>query len=131
MTTKKKTVFLIEDDVAITDIYKIVMERAGFSVKSITSGHEAFKKITTIQSGEEPAPSIFLLDLILPDMNGIEILIQLKKHPATQNIPVFILTNQEESALEAIGGIRPDKFIIKANISPTQLLDIIKSQFGQ
>ena len=127
MTDKKKKVFLVEDDVAITDIYGTMIKKAHYDVDIMASGQEAMKKVKAIQAGEEGAPDIVLLDLILPDMNGTDILAAFKQHDATKNIKVFILTNQEESEMPETS-FKPDKFIIKANITPTQLLELIKEQ---
>jgi len=66
-----------------------------------------------------------LLDLILPDINGVEVLYEIRKNDATKDIKVFVLTNQQESEMPH-SDVKPDKFIVKANTTPTQLLDIIK-----
>ncbi len=123
---KKKKIFLVEDDSAIADVYSILMRKEHFDVEIIESGGEVLKKIKNIESKEEEKPDIILLDLILPDMNGMEILKELKKNNLTKDITAFILTNQEESVVQKIDGVRPDKFIIKANTTPTQLVEIIK-----
>ncbi|OGZ67384.1 MAG: hypothetical protein A3C58_03790 [Candidatus Staskawiczbacteria bacterium RIFCSPHIGHO2_02_FULL_34_10] len=124
---KNKKILIVEDDVAIVDIYKTILEKASFAVDVISSGQEVIKTLKDIKSEGEVKPDLILLDLILPDMNGIEVLKELKGNSATKDIKVFILTNQEIE-LQDLGGIRPDKYIIKANITPTQLLEVIKKQ---
>lgn len=123
-----KSIFLIEDDLAIIDIYQMVLEKAGFEVQGISSGKEVMKKIKAIQTGQEPKPDLVLLDLILPDMNGMEILKEIRGNEATKEMVVFILSNQQPSEINQLEDIKPDKFIIKANITPTDLVATIQEQ---
>ncbi len=128
MSEKKKKVILVEDDLAIIDIYQTMIQKAGFDVEAIGSGQEVIKKIKELKAGDPSKPDIVLLDLILPDINGIEVLKEIRKNNTTKDICVFILTNQEESQISKLDGIKPDKFIIKANITPIQLVALIKEQ---
>lgn len=123
-----KKIFLVEDDPAIVDIYETLMKKAEFDVVSITNGQDMLRKIKGIETGEEGKPDLVLLDLILPDVNGVDLLKNLKKTEATKDIPVFILSNQESSVTENLEGVKPDKFIVKANITPTELIETIKGQ---
>lgn len=123
-----KKIILVEDDSAITEIYQTVMKKAHFDFEVFDSGQEVIKMIKDVQAGQIPKPDIFLLDLILPDMNGMEILRELKKDSVTKDIKVFILSNQEFSESQKPDDIKPDKFIIKAHIRPTELLEVIKKE---
>ena len=116
----------MEDDVAIIDIYETMIKKANFDVEVISLAQDVIKKMKDIVAKEAEKPDIVLLDLILPDMNGIEVLKEIRKNNATKDIKVFILTNQEDGQGEKEDGVRPDKFIIKANITPTQLVETIK-----
>jgi len=124
-----KKIIIVEDDSAIVDIYATIIKKAGFEVETMGLGQQLVKRLQDIQSGEEKTkPDLILLDLILPDMNGMDILSQIRKQPATKAISVFILTNQDESEAKPADNAKPDKFIVKANITPTQLLELIKEQ---
>lgn len=125
-----KKIYLIEDDSAIIDIYETVMKKAHLDVDVISSGQEAIKKIKSVAAGEEQKPDLVLMDLILPDMNGVEILREIRDNPKTKDITVFVLSNQEKLELPEGDPIKPDKFIIKANITPTQLLEVIKKELN-
>ncbi len=126
ISDKMKKIILVEDDPAIIDIYQILMKKAGFDVRVISSGQEVINMIKNIEEGAELKPDIILLDLILPDINGTEVFKEIKKNEKTKDIKIFILTNQQDIKPEQLGDTKPDKFIIKANISPTQLLELIK-----
>ena len=130
MPEKTKKILLVEDDSAIIDIYAMMMKKAGFEVQIASLGQDVIKKVKSIESGEEAKPDIILLDLILPDMNGVEVLTQIKNSSATKDIIVFTLTNQENAEKQMPEGIKPDKIIIKASLTPTQLIDVIKKQLG-
>lgn len=125
-----KKILLVEDDSAIIDIYTMMMKKAGFEVQVASLGQDVIAKIKSVESGQETRPDIILLDLILPDMNGVEVLTQIKNNKATKDVVVFILTNQENAEKQMPEGIKPDKIIIKASLTPTQLIDIIKEQLG-
>ena len=95
----------------------------------MSSGQEAMDRIKAfVEDESQVKPDVVLLDLILPDMNGIEVLKAIRNTSATKDIIVFILTNQEKTQLTELSEARPDKIIIKANTSPTQLLEIIEKQ---
>jgi len=123
-----KKVILVEDDSAIIDIYQTMIKKAHFEVEVLSVGQDVMNKMKKIESGEEAKPDIILLDLILPDMNGVEVLKNIKTNKITKDIKVFVLTNQEETNVKFEGGTKPDKFIIKANITPTQLVELIKEE---
>lgn len=126
-----KTIFIIEDDSAIADIYKTLMEKSGFKAEVFSLGQEAVKRLKEGEANEGGKPDIILLDLILPDINGMDVLREIKSNEKTKGIKVFILTNQEGVKFEQSDPIRPDKVIIKANVAPTQLIDIIKEELKQ
>lgn len=123
-----KKVYLIEDDSAIIDIYEMMMKKAHFDVEVMSLGQEVVKKLKNVASGQEPKPDIILLDLILPDMNGMDILREIRGNDVTKDIKVFILSNQDKLDAPDLETIKPDKFIIKAHITPTQLVETIKKE---
>lgn len=133
MTETTKKILLIEDDSAIADIYQTVLKKAQFDVETIALGQEAIKKMKDIASGKEEIvkPDIVLLDLVLPDINGMEVLSEIRKHDETKNIKVFILSNQEVVDSKEPGAAHPDKSIIKANITPSQLAEIVTQELAK
>ena len=78
----------------------------------------------------EERPGLVLLDLVLPDINGLEILRELREHKTTKDIAVFILSNYTSDALLNITYIKPDKFLLKSDVSPTQLTDLVLAQLN-
>lgn len=121
-----KKIILVEDDPAIIDIYTTVFKGADFDLEVISSGQEAIRRIKK-NDEESKKPDLVLLDLILPDVNGREVLKEIKTDDNTKNIPVFILSN-DTNADWGQQAIKPDDFIVKANITPTQLLQVVKEK---
>ena len=70
-----------------------------------------------------------MLDLILPDINGLEVLAEMKKYEETKDIPVFILTNYTDRELERLDyGLKTEKYLTKAEFSPKELVEMIKER---
>lgn len=123
-----KIIYLIEDDANIIDVYKRAFETAGIDFEAISLGREAIKKIKAVAESGNGKPSIVLLDLILPDINGIEILKEIKNNENTKDIRVFILSNYSDPDFLKSEKVKAEKFILKASITPTQLADLIKKE---
>lgn len=122
-----KDILLIEDEPCIVDIYNTVLKKAGFDVKVAKSGKEAEKSFKDIQEGKSKKPHLVLLDLVLPDINGIEVLKKVRKEKGISDIPFFILTNYTDPKLEKEGKkLKVIKYLLKTDLTPSQLIDSIK-----
>jgi CheY-like chemotaxis protein len=105
-------VLLIEDDAAIADMYRVQLEYDGYRVTVATTGENGFEALAHAQ------PDIVLLDLLLPDRSGLEIMADLKsrfpKHP-----PVVILSNYGEPTMidkgMALGAL---EYLVKSRVTP-------------
>ena len=84
----KKRAFLIDDDKNIVELFKYILEREGFEVVVSYDGGEAAKKI------QEVKPDVVILDLMLPNQGGFQILKILQKDPETEKIPVMVITGK-------------------------------------
>ena len=124
----KKKVLLIEDELDIMFVYQTALEAAGIEVETAGSGKEAMLKIQKMQEGGREKPDLVLLDLVLPDINGLEILYTLRKNDTTKDVAIFILSNYSSDALHNMTYIQPEKFLVKANTTPTQLAELVKEQ---
>ena len=136
MKTKSKIdgkIFLIEDNSAIIDVYTMAFQAAGFDFEVITFGRVAMERIKNIQNSKEEKPALILLDLMLPDVNGMEILKEIRQNDNTKDIVVFILSNYTDSEIKkpdsaVPDSIKPDKYIMKTSITPTKLVELILEQ---
>jgi len=118
-------VAIIEDDVAISQMYRIKFEAEGFTIETAENGKLGLELI------EEMKPDIVLLDLMMPEMNGTDMLIKLRETTWGKDIKVIILTNMGESeAPDIISELNVSSFILKANMTPRQVAEMVKEQLA-
>lgn len=122
-----KKIILVEDDPAIIDVYSTAFKNSGIAFEVVNMGQEAIRVIKE-KAEKEENPALVLLDLILPDINGMEVLKSMRSEAKTKDIPVYVLSNQTTVEDDGYGPIKPDKFVIKANITPTQLVKLIEEK---
>lgn len=120
---------LIEDDASIVDIYQIAFKKERFEVLVYSSGQEAMRAIKEWSVNPSDKPNLFLLDFILPDITGADILSEIRNNSETKDSTVFIFSNENNIESLLPTNIKPDKILVKADTTPTQLIAIIKDYF--
>ncbi len=114
-------VLLVEDDEFLRDICKRKLDLEGFNVSVAVDGNEALKKIN------EEDPQVVLLDVILPGMDGFEVLKNVKDNPSKSNIAIIMLTNLgQESDIEKGLKLGADEYIVKAHFTISEIIQKIK-----
>ena len=116
----QKKVLSIEDDVFLSSLVSGKLIEAGFSVITAATGTDGLAKIKLEH------PHLVLLDIMLPDMGGFEILQQLKSDPDTKSIPVIILSNlggrdEIEKGIE----LGAASYLVKSNILPHEVAEMV------
>ena len=86
MNTEAKTVLVVEDKASLTQMLQFLFLSKGLSVQVAFNGKEALEKARSV------LPSLILMDIMMPEMDGLEVLEKLKADQATSNIPVIMLT---------------------------------------
>ena len=97
MKEANKKIFIVEDDSAIADVYKTVIEKSHFRVEVFGLGQEVIKAVKELSTNKEKKPDIVLLDLILPDINGMEVLKEIRGSEDLRDIMQFF--KQESKVL--------------------------------
>lgn len=121
---KKKTILLIEDEVYLLDMYKMKLEKEGYKVLTAIDGE------TGIKITREKKPDLILLDIILPEMDGYEVLEVLKNDSTTKDIKIFVLSNLGQDEEVALGKEKgADDYLIKANLTPIEIVKKINQAF--
>jgi CheY-like chemotaxis protein len=110
-------ILIVEDNPVISQMYRIKLEANGYSVVIATTGKEA------IESTKKHIPSLILLDIMMPEMNGDECLAILRRDKSFTNIPVIVLTNMNNDAIaEKFEALGVDSFLLKSELTPKQVL---------
>jgi CheY-like chemotaxis protein len=114
----KRRILLAEDDRFLRKAGETTLRRHGFTVVTAADGEEA------LRLAQAEAPDLILLDMIMPKLQGFEVLRRLKQDPATAPIPVIVLSNlgqdrDVQQALEA-GAVA---YLIKANLPLERLVE--------
>ena len=115
-----KKILLIEDDLATIEVYETIFKKAGFDIETIKWGEEALNRVKEIEENKSPKPDVVLLDLILPDINGIGVLKEIRKNEKTKDLLVFILTNYTDVQLEKMGySLGSERYLLKTDYTPS------------
>ncbi len=117
-----KKILIIEDDKFLRELIVKKVTNEGFRVVRAIDGEEGIKKI------KEEKPDLVLLDLILPGIDGFEVLSHMKEDPALSSIPVIILSNlgQKEDIDRAMK-LGATDYLIKAHFTPGEIIEKIKA----
>jgi CheY-like chemotaxis protein len=114
-------VLIVEDDPLISRMYQKIFTFEQFEVDVAANGEEALDRVVVFK------PELVLLDVMMPKMNGLQVLEKLKEDEQTKNIPVVMLTNlagqQDAETALAKGAV---KYIIKSEYEPKQVVDMVK-----
>lgn len=114
-------VLLIEDDPLIYRLYKKLFTLEKFEIQLAQNGQEGLDKLKTFQ------PDIILLDIMMPTMNGLEVLSKLKSEPSTKDIPVVVLTNIADMNITnraiSAGAVQ---CIIKSQTDPSEVVSSVR-----
>lgn len=123
-----KKIILVESEPTQVSIYRRMLQKTDFDVELAGGCREMFEELRDIRLGLSSKPDLVILDFMLADGHGIEVLKAIKKHPLTSDIPVFAVTNyanpDNDSQIRA-HGITPEKYMIKAHYTPGQILDAV------
>lgn len=122
MNENKITVLLVEDDSFLLGMYATKFEIENFNVITAEDGEKGLK------AAKEKNPDIILLDILMPRMNGVEVLEELKKDDSTKNIPVILLTNlNQREEIERCMSMGAHDYLIKAHFMPSEVIEKVKN----
>jgi len=115
-----KRILIIEDDPIVGHIYKTRLEREGFEIEVCADGQAGFYRTHEFQ------PDAVLLDLMLPKMNGIDILKKLRAEPKFHRLPVVVFTNAYvPNMIQEAFSAGASQVFNKATLTPRQILDAL------
>lgn len=121
--SKQKHVLVVEDERALANALKLKLEREGFDVSIFEDGQAALNEV------KKSKPSLVLLDLMMPVMDGFQFLQALKKEKIS--IPVIVATNlsqpEDEERVKKLGAV---EFIVKSSSSLSDIVKKVKAHIG-
>jgi DNA-binding response OmpR family regulator len=112
----KKTILVVDDEPELVTLIRRILEKNGYRVVCAYDGRQVFDVL------KKQKPDLILLDVMMPEMNGLEVLAHLKRDQETSSIPVFLLTAQDEFQEMITGYDTGTDFYITKPFTRTQLM---------
>ena len=120
MAESGKSVLLVDDDLTLREMYESRLKAEGFILTTARDGEEALDQAT------KNKPNVILLDIMMPKINGLDVLKKLKSQTETKDIPVIVLTAliQDRERMESVTR-GADDYIVKSETMPGEVIDKI------
>lgn len=120
-----KVILLVDDDLTLREMYNERLKAEGFEIIQATNGEEALAK------AQESKPNVILLDIMMPKVNGFDVLKELKANDELKGIPVIILT----ALIQDVDRLQGQKlgaadYIVKSETMPGEVIAKIKKALG-
>src|SRR3989344_2186722 len=120
-----KKVLIVEDEQLIGDLLQKKLRQEGYYASVAIDGEAALKQI------REEKPDIVLLDIVLPRLNGFEVLSELKKDEELRQIPVIIISNSgQPDEIEKAKELGVRDWLLKTAVDPREVLEKVQRQIG-
>ena len=114
------TIMVVDDEEAMRHLLRIVLSRAGYRVIEAIDGRDALEKLVLVQ------PDLMIIDVLMPFLNGFEVVQQIRAHPHTAQLPVMLLSSRADAAAQREGlFVGAQRYLIKP-LTFQQLLTCIQ-----
>lgn len=119
-----KKILLVEDDVAIREIYSVALGRAGYELDTASDGLEAVEKGKTLSF------DLILLDIMLPKMTGIDVLKTIRQDESKKATPIIMMTNlSHDATIKNAFELGAKGYILKVELTPSMIVNRIDAFF--
>lgn len=123
----KNLIMIVEDDSFVVDIYRKKLQEEKFDFVECSDGSKAWEKL----QDKARRPDLILLDIIMPQMNGLDLLRKLQTDEELKKIPVILLTNMSQKEDVDTGlSLGAKDYLIKSHFTPSEVLSKIKTVLG-
>ncbi|MCK4507149.1 MAG: response regulator [Desulfuromonadales bacterium] len=119
----KKTVLAVDDSATVREVLRTTLEGAGYRVMLASDGVEAKKKISNTP---ENHIDMVLTDLNMPNMNGIELIREVRQQPGYRFKPIMMLTNENQADIKKEGKAAGASCWLNKPFSPEKLLAVVQ-----
>lgn len=121
----KKKILLVEDDVALSTVYKSRLELEGFDTREVNNGEEA------LSAALDYKPDLIVLDAMMPKISGFDVLDILRNTPETTNIKIVMLTAlSQPKDKERAEGLGVDEYLVKSQVVIGDVVARVKHHLG-
>ncbi len=120
-SASNRTIMVVDDERELVAVVRTMLEEKGFNVRCAYDGTQVFDVL------KKQKPDLVILDIMMPQMDGLEVLTRLKGNPATASIPVILLTEKVDDEDVVVGYKRGADFYIPKPFTKNQLLDGVNS----
>jgi DNA-binding response OmpR family regulator len=122
-----KKIFIVEDDTFLQGLEATKLKKEGFDILTAANGKEASEIVKKKEKFD-----LVLLDLLLPDMDGFEVLSLIKKEKTYENIPVIVFSNlSEDKDVKKAKSLGASEFMIKSNFNLDELTQKVRELVGK
>jgi len=122
---QKKKILLVEDDVALSAVYRSRLEIEGFDIKEVHDGEDA------LSATVEYRPDLILLDAMMPKISGFDVLDILRNTPETANVRIIMLTAlSQPKDKERAEGLGVDDYLVKSQMVIGDVVARVKHHLG-
>jgi DNA-binding response OmpR family regulator len=121
MSQRKRTILIVDDEEDVLDLLQLVFETSGFEVRRAATGKSA------VSIAYEEPPDVVLLDVMMPEMDGWQVLRTLKGDERTRNVPVVMLSARAERRDKMIGLQEGAEGYIAKPFSPAEVVREVQS----
>lgn len=119
-------ILIVDDDMTLRELYEERVKAEGYTILSASDGEEAIDKAL------KEKPDLILLDIMMPKINGIDVMKMLREKEETKSIPIIILTALVQEIDKVKDMMKPyDAYLIKSEIMPKDVVEKIKSSLSK
>jgi len=125
LKNKKKKILLIEDEQIIIDILVKKLKKEGYDIVVAMNGNQGLEKMRS------QAPDVILLDMVMPQKGGMEVLEEMNKDKGLKKIPVIIISNSGQPVeLDRAMTLGVSDWLVKTEFDPEEIIEKVKKQVG-
>lgn len=126
MAKAKPKILVVEDETFLVKIYANRLKKEGFASRVAMDGEEALRAVPEFK------PDLVLLDIMLPKLNGFEVLQRLRADPRSKDLPVLVLSNLgQEGDMKRAAALGAIDYMVKANVSIQDVVARIRRALGK
>ncbi|OHA02893.1 MAG: hypothetical protein A3J58_02335 [Candidatus Sungbacteria bacterium RIFCSPHIGHO2_02_FULL_52_23] len=121
--THKPKILIIDDDPFIADMYVLKFKDEQFEIETARNGKDGLKKI------DEYKPDVILLDVVMPDMDGFQVLEEIRKKNVPQKIILLTNLGQKEDVERGLA-LGASDYVVKAHFTPSEVVERVRKLLG-